>query len=107
PTALLRRAVPLPPLSRGRKDKRFRSRRKRERMRNNERHQRLASLERREAERREAQHRAASKSDAARALSPVFPLREDRGPGLHKPWTSKMERARSPFGAPPRHPRFF
>src|ERR1700685_1281038 len=38
---------------------------------------------RREAERREAhQPGAASTSDAARALSPVFPLREDRGPGL-------------------------
>src|ERR1700685_564625 len=35
---------------------------------------------RREAERREAhQPGAASTSDAARALSPVFPLREDRG----------------------------
>src|SRR5580704_13041136 len=67
---------------------------------------------RREAERREAhQPGAASTSDAARALSPVFPLREDRGPGLHQDFISlgsqKMERARSPFGAPPRHPRFF
>src|SRR5580698_7370285 len=45
---------------------------------------------RREAERREAhQPGAASTSDAARALSPVFPPREDRGPGLHKSWTSK------------------
>src|SRR5580692_10932542 len=45
---------------------------------------------RREAERREAhQPGAASTSDAARALSPVFPLREDRGPGLIEPWTSK------------------
>jgi hypothetical protein len=35
-------------------DKRFRSRGKREQMRNNERHERLASLKRREAERREA-----------------------------------------------------
>ena len=49
---------------------------------------------------------AASTSDAARALSPVFPLREDRGPGLSL-GPQKMERARSPFGAPPRHPRFF
>src|ERR1700689_2407787 len=49
---------------------------------------------RREAERREAhQPGAASASDAARALSPVLPLREDRGPRLHQdfiePWTSK------------------
>src|SRR5579862_2441690 len=64
---------------------------------------RNSSLKRREAERREAHHRAASKSDAARALSPVFPLREDRG----RAGPQKMERARSPFGAPPRHPRFF
>src|SRR6202451_2384058 len=67
---------------------------------------------RREAERREAhQTGAASTSDAARALSPVFPLREDRGPRLHQDFISlvpqKRERARSPFGAPPRHPRFF
>jgi hypothetical protein len=27
--------------------------------------------------------------------------------GPRPPWTSKMERARSPFGAPPRHPRLF
>ena len=64
-----------------------------------------SSLKRREAERREAHHRAASRSDAARVLSPVSPLREDRGPGLHKA-LDLMERARSPFGAPPRHPRF-
>ncbi len=52
-------------------------------------------------------HRAASKSDAARVRSPVFPLREDRGPGLHRALDlKKMERARSPLGAPPRHPRF-
>src|SRR5580704_17845756 len=49
---------------------------------------------RREAERREAhQPGAASNKDAARTLSPVFPLREDRGPRLHQdfiePWTSK------------------
>src|ERR1700722_9647910 len=61
---------------------------------------RNSSLKRREAERREAHHRAASKSDAARVLSP-FPLAEDRGR------RDLMERARSPFGAPPRHPRFF
>src|SRR5580704_13694041 len=49
-------------------------------------------LKRREAERREAHHRAASTSDAARALSPVFPLREDRGPGLAldlKKWSGR------------------
>jgi hypothetical protein len=61
---------------------------------------RNSSLKRREAERREAHHRAASKSDAARVLSPVL-LAEDRGR------RDLMERARSPFGAPPRHPRFF
>ena len=63
---------------------------------------RNSSLKRREAERREAHHRAASKSDAARVRSPVFPIkRKDRGRRL-------MERARSPFGAPPRHsPRFY
>src|ERR1700733_2510107 len=61
---------------------------------------RNSSLKRREAERREAHHRAASHSDAARVLSP-FPLAEDRGR------RDLMERARPPFGAPPRHPRFF
>jgi hypothetical protein len=64
-----------------------------------------SSLKRREAERREAHHRAASKSDAARVLSPS-PLRKNRGPGLHRA-LDLMERARSPFGAPPRHPRFW
>ena len=59
-----------------------------------------SSLKRREAERGEAHHWAASKSDAARVLSP-FLLAEDRGRA------DLMERARSPFGAPPRHPRFF
>jgi hypothetical protein len=40
--------------------------------------QKISSLKkRREAERRQAHHRAASTSDAARTLSPVFPLRED------------------------------
>src|SRR5580700_3187960 len=34
---------------------------------------------RREAERREAHQPGAASKDAARALSPVFPLREDRG----------------------------
>ena len=43
---------------------------------------------------------SASKSDAARVLSPS-PLWEDRG------HADLMERARSPFGAPPRHPRFW
>src|SRR5580692_10829221 len=61
---------------------------------------------RREAERREAHQPGAASKDAARALSPVFPLREDRGPGLHRA-LDLMERARSPFGAPPRHPRFW
>ena len=67
------------------------------------RRQKISSLKRREAERREAHHRAASQSDAARTLSPVLPLREDRG----RAGPQKMERARSPFGAPPRHPRFW
>ncbi len=48
---------------------------------------------RREAERREAHQRGtASTSDAARTLSPVFPLREDRGPGLAldlKKWSGR------------------
>jgi len=61
-----------------------------------------SSLKRREAERREAHHRAAS-IKMRRTPSPVFPLREDRG--RRRP--QKMERARSPFGAPPRHPRFW
>jgi hypothetical protein len=33
-------------------------------------------------------------------------LRKNRGPRLHRA-LDLMERARSPFGAPPRHPRFF
>jgi hypothetical protein len=48
-----------------------------------------SSLKRREAERREAHHRAASKSDAARALSPVFPLGEDRGRRDLKKWSGR------------------
>src|SRR5580658_10141643 len=48
---------------------------------------------RREAERREAHlPGAAPNKDAARALSPVFPLREDRGPGLAldlKKWSGR------------------
>src|ERR1700733_13627546 len=40
---------------------------------------------RREAERREAhQPGSASTGDAARALSPILPLLEDRGPRLHQ-----------------------
>src|SRR4029077_408357 len=50
---------------------------------------RNSSLKRREAERREAHHRAASTSDAARALSPVFPLREDRGRRDLKKWSGR------------------
>ncbi len=83
----------LPALAR-RKDKRFRSRGKCERMRNNERHERIRLQTRREAERREAHQPGAASKDAARALSPVFPLREDRGPGLYEPWTSWSGRAR-------------
>jgi len=63
-----------------------------------------SSLERREAERRQAhQTGAASKSDAARVLISVPQIREDLRPqGFHKA-LGLMERARSPFGAPPRH----
>jgi hypothetical protein len=50
---------------------------------------RNSSLKRREAERREAHHRAASQSDAARTLSPVFPLREDRGRRDLKKWSGR------------------
>ena len=64
---------------------------------------RNSSLERREAERREAHHRAASrKRCGARPLS-CLPT----AGGLRSPGPQKMERARSPFGAPPRHPRSF
>ena len=70
--------------------------------RRQKRRQKNSSLERREAERREAHHRAASGSDAARVRSPVFPTAGRPRP----PGPQKMERARSPFGAPPRHPRF-
>src|SRR5580704_13307012 len=42
-----------------------------------------SSLKRREAERREAHHRAASKSDAARVLSPFLPAEEPRSRGPH------------------------
>src|SRR5580658_1541726 len=62
--------------------------------------QQSSSPKRREAERREAHHRAASKSDAARVLL-LSSLRKNRGRA------DLMERARSPFGAPPRHPRLF
>ena len=66
-----------------------------------------SSLERREAERREAHHRAASTSDAARALSPVFPLREDRGPGLHRALDLKKWSGRARLSAPHRGIRGF
>jgi hypothetical protein len=67
----------------------------------------LLPSKRREAERRQAHPPgAASKRDAARVLSPSPLLRGDRGPGLHRA-LDLMERARSPFGAPPRHPRSF
>src|SRR5580658_609350 len=42
-----------------------------------------SSLKRREAERREAHHRAASKSDAARVLSPFLLAEEPRPRGPH------------------------
>jgi len=44
---------------------------------------RNSSLKRREAERREAHHRAASKSDAARVLSPFLLAEEPRPRGPH------------------------
>jgi hypothetical protein len=66
--------------------------------------QRNSSLKRREAERREAHHRAASKSDAARVLSP-FPLAGDRGPDPHRARTSWSGRAR--LSAPHRGIRGF
>jgi hypothetical protein len=59
-----------------------------------------SSLKRREAERREAHHRAASKA-MRRASFLLSSLRKNRGRA------DLMERARSPFGAPPRHPRSF
>ena len=63
---------------------------------------------RREAERREAhQPGAASTSDAARALSPVFPLREDRGPGLHRALDLKKWSGRARLSAPHRGIRGF
>jgi hypothetical protein len=75
-------------------------------MRNNERHQRLASLKRREAERRQAHQR--NRIDKRCGARPFSCLPTAGGP---RPRTclgpQKMERARSPFGAPPRHPRFF
>src|SRR5580698_9670157 len=63
---------------------------------------------RREAERREAhQPGAASASDAARALSPVFPLREDRGPGLNRALDLKKWSGRARLSAPHRGIRGF
>src|SRR6202044_276768 len=63
---------------------------------------------RREAERREAhQPGAASTSDAARVLSPVFPLREDRGPGLHRALDLKKWSGRARLSAPHRGIRGF
>ena len=65
-------------------------------------------LKRREAERREAhQPGAASTSDAARALSPVFPLREDRGPGLYRALDLKKWSGRARLSAPHRGIRGF
>ncbi len=88
-TTLLRRAVPLPPLSRGRKDKRFRSRGKREQMRNNERHERLASLKqegRRSAERRTiGPHRQAMR----RAPFLLSSLRRTEVAGDLKKWSGR------------------
>ncbi len=63
-----------------------------------------SSLKRREAERREAHQPGAASIKMRRAPSLLSsPLR--RGP--RSPGPQKMERARSPFGAPPRHPRFW
>src|SRR5580698_9358057 len=63
---------------------------------------------RREAERREAhQPGAASTSDAARTLSPVLPLREDRGPGLHRALDLKKWSGRARLSAPHRGIRGF
>jgi hypothetical protein len=64
--------------------------------------QEASSLKRREAERREAHHRAASTSDAARTLSPVFPLREDRGPRLHRALDLKKWSGRARLSTPHR-----
>ena len=50
---------------------------------------------------------AASTSDAARALSPVFPLREDRGPGLHRALDLKKWSGRARLSAPHRGIRGF
>jgi hypothetical protein len=52
-------------------------------------------------------HRAASKSDAARALSPVVPLREDRGPGLCRALDLKKWSGRARLSAPHRGIRGF
>src|SRR6202030_4862840 len=50
---------------------------------------------------------AASTSDAARALSPVLPLREDRGPGLHRALDLKKWSGRARLSAPHRGIRDF
>ena len=88
-------------------NKRFRSRGKCERMRNNERHERLASKQegRRSAEKRTNQepHRQAMR----RAPSPVFPLREDRDPGLHRALDLKKWSGRARLSAPHRGIRGF
>jgi hypothetical protein len=76
-------------------------------MRNNQRHERLVSKQegRRSAEKRTNQepHRQAMRR-APSLLSSHCGRTEAQD--FIEPWTSKMERARSPFGAPPRHPRF-
>src|SRR5580700_6726886 len=91
----------------GEEDKRFRSRGTCERMRNNERHERLASKQegRRSAEKRTNQepHRQAMR----RTPSPVFPLREDRGPGLYRPLDLKKWSGRARLSAPHRGIRGF
>jgi hypothetical protein len=60
---------------------------------------------RREAERQKAHLGAASKSDAARTLSPFLKIREDRGPDPHGARTSWRGRAR--LSAPHRGIRGF
>jgi hypothetical protein len=62
---------------------------------------------RREAERREAHQPGAASKDAARALSPVLPLREDRGPGLHRALDLKKWSGRARLSAPHRGIRGF
>jgi hypothetical protein len=70
--------------------------------------QEASSPKRREAGRREAhQPGAASTSDAARALSSVFPLREDRGQGLYRALDLKKWSGRARLSAPHRGIRGF